>query len=101
MSDGRLFPGPKVGDDTFWMDGTKYRMTRNTVWRINKDQPLDHKPEFKRIDGKCHIILEGKKYPLNETTDTFVMNGLPYQYLRFRNEAWLIAGNDPFPIYNQ
>ena len=99
MSDGRIFPGPNVGEDTFSMEGTKYRITQDTVWRINKDIPLNHTPEFKRINGECHILINGKKYPLEETTDIFVMNGLPYQYIRFRNEAWLIAGNDPFRIY--
>ncbi len=114
-SDGKRFDGPSVGQDTFMMEGVKYRMTPNAIWRINKDELLENLPKFKRIDGKCNIVISGSSHSKRgssaseqssstfeiDDNNQFVMNGKTYQYLRFKQQAWLISGNDSFTIFNK
>lgn len=86
------------GGDTFVMEGVKYRRMGNVIWRLTRDIQLDNLPTFQIVDGKCNIFINGEGYQVNDY-DQFTMNEQTYQYLRFNRQAWLISGNDSFPIY--
>jgi hypothetical protein len=87
------------------MEGVKYRMTPNAIW----DELLENLPKFQRINGKCNIVMSAQSSSTSERgsssfeiddNNQFVMNGKTYQYLRFKQQAWLISGNDSFTIFN-